>query len=151
LLSRFFQWLFAWALRNGWMKIDDLPAPGRPATKRQVFTSWDDVPPEIREQIDEARRTAGTVIRFRDETSGEDRTFNSWDEVPEHLRAKIPAAIREQMTADLGAALEQADFASAGPGPIVVRQATTSRIVDFNVEQCRFGEFPRQDCEPTDL
>ena len=148
LVSRFFQWLVDWALRHGWATIDGLPAPGRPATKRQVFTSWDDVPPEVREQIDEARRTGGTVIRFRDET-GEDRSFGSWDEVPEHLRAKIPPGIREQMAGELAAAMEQGDFASAGSGPIVVEQATTSRIVDFNVEQCRFGEFPRQDCQPT--
>ena len=49
------------------------------------------------------------------------------------------------MAGELAVAIQQGDFASAGSAPIVVKQDTTSRIVDFRVEQCRFGEFPRQD------
>ncbi len=140
LFSRLLQRFFEWALRKGWVKMDGLPAGGQLATKRQVVKSWDELPPEVKQQIEEAQRTGRTVIRIQDETTGEDRTFNSWDEVPEHLKANIPPEFREQMAAELEAAKEQGDF-----GPIDVNEGITERIVGFNVERRYLGKFPRED------
>ena len=51
LLARFLKWLIERFVHSGIVGVDRLTADGRPVIKRKVFYSWDEVPPEGREQM----------------------------------------------------------------------------------------------------
>jgi len=114
---------------------------------RPIYNSWDDVPEEIQRRLppfiadtfEQARATTGTAITIGDETTGEDRTFASWDEVPDELKERIPPEMRRWMAAKAEGASQEAASAEAGPGGVVVEHATTSNVVDIEINDVRFG------------
>jgi hypothetical protein len=140
LLSRLAKWLIERLVRSGSVRIEGLPAGGKPVVTRQVYGSWDDVPPEVQAEIARARTGTAHSINFVDHTTGEHRTFRSWDEVPAELRDKIPPEMREKMAADLEAALHSAGDPEADPDRIVVQEATCSKVIDFKIDQVRRGD-----------
>ena len=140
LLSRFFKWLLGWGIRNGFVKIAGLGNEGQPVVRSQTLTSWDEVPPEVREMMEATRRSGSTVIRIRDDITGEDRTFSSWDEVPEHLTRNIPVELREQMQSEVVDAVQQASPRVMDDDKIVITQAKASKILDIKVNDIRLGD-----------
>ena len=105
--------------------------------KRHRPIHW--LPPFIAGMFKKARATTGTVIKIRDETTGEDRTFTSWDEVPDEIKERIPPEMRRWMAAKPEGASQEAAPAEVSPGGVVVKHTTTSNVLDIQVNDVRFG------------
>ena len=76
---------------------DETPRTGKTVT-RQVFSSPDEMPPEIREKFEQMRvagRTSGshTTVSVTDK-SGRQQTYDSLDEMPSELRQQFGQAFR---------------------------------------------------------
>ena len=138
LLHRFVKWLLQRGIRSGAVKIKEFEWESPPVVERHVFKSLDDVPPELAAKIERARQGGSTVIEFRDDTTGDQRTFRSWDEVPEEMKRKLPPEIREAMAGKLEGGLLNDGGLEAASDNIVVQEATGSRVLDVKIEGMRF-------------
>ena len=106
-------------------------------SKRQGPIHW--IPPLIAGMFKQARATTSTVIKIRDETTGEDRTFTSWDEVPDEIKERIPPEMRRWMAGKAEGASQEASPGEVGPGGVVVEPTTTSNVLDIQIHDVRFG------------
>lgn len=106
-----------------------------PRRQRPIY--W--IPPFIADTFEQARATTSTVIKIRDETTGEDRALTSWDEVPDEIKERIPPEMRRGMAARAEGAAQEEVPAEVGPGGVVVEPTTTSNVLDIQINDVRFG------------
>jgi len=57
--------------------------------ERQEYDSLDDVPPDLRAMLEQAKRSGGRQQKIVMNVNGEKRTYDSIDEVPEEYRAMM--------------------------------------------------------------